>query len=152
MSNSFVHTELNTGDLKAAKKFYKGLFDWKISDMKMGPGMTYTTIAAGDGKGIGGMQAKMMPEAPTQWLPYVQVDSVKKAIAKAEKRGANIVVAYQPIPNMGALGIFIDPTGAALGVWEAAMKPAAAKKGAKKAAKKGAKAVKKAVKKAAKKK
>ena len=130
--NKFVHVELNTGDVKAAKKFYKGLFDWKMQDMPMGP-MTYTTIETGAKGEGGGIQQKQLAEAPTQWLPYVLVDSVKRTIAKAKKRGAQIVVEHQPIPGMGALGIFVDPTGAALGVWEAEMKPA---KKAKKAGKK----------------
>ena len=131
--NKFVHIELNTGDTKAAKKFYSGLFDWKMADMPMGP-MTYTMIDTGVKDEGGGITQKSMPEAPTQWLPYVQVESVKKTVAKAEKRGAKVVLAYQPIPGMGAMGIFIDPTGAALGVWESA--PKAAKAPAKKARKK----------------
>ena len=130
--NKFIHIELNTGDVKQAKKFYQGLFDWKMADVPMGP-MTYTTISTGKRGEGGGITQKPMAEAPTQWLPYVLVDSVKRTIAKAQKRGAQIVVAYQPISGMGALGVFIDPTGAALGVWE--MAPTT-KKAAKKAKKK----------------
>ena len=37
------------------------------------------------------------------------------------------VAPYQPIPGMGAFGIFVDPTGAALGVWEPAPKKPAKK-------------------------
>jgi len=139
MGNPFVHVELNTGDVGAATGFYKQLFDWKLATMPMGPGMTYTTIGVGKGTG-GGMQQKPMPDAPTQWLPYVQVDSVKKTIAKAQSLGAQIIVDYMPVASMGALGIFIDPTGAALGLWEMAAKPAkrTAKRSAKKPAKKAA--------------
>ena len=99
--NKFVHVELNTGDVKAAKKFYKGLFDWKMQDMPMGP-MTYTTIETGAKGEGGGIQQKQLAEAPTQWLPYVLVDSVKRTIAKAKKRGAQIVVEHQAIPGIGA--------------------------------------------------
>jgi predicted enzyme related to lactoylglutathione lyase len=70
------------------------------------------------------MQKKPMPEAPTMWLPYVTVDDVKKTVAKARKLGANIQVEYMAIGNLGAIGIFTDPSGAAIGVWEAAKKPA----------------------------
>ncbi len=138
MSNGFVHIELNTENVKKARSFYKSLFDWKLGDMKMGPGMTYTTIDAGKGKTGGGMQNKPMPDAPTAWLPYVEVDDVKRSIAKARKLGAQVMVDYQPIPNMGAFGIFVDPTGAALGIWERS-KQAAAKRTVKKGAKKGVK-------------
>jgi predicted enzyme related to lactoylglutathione lyase len=131
MGNPFCHVELNCDDPGKAKKFYKSLFSWKLS--AMGP---YTLVDVGGGVG-GGMQKKPMPEAPTMWLPYVQVDDVKKTIAKAKKLGANVMVDYMPIGEMGAIGIFVDPAGAGLGVWESAKKPA--KKGAKKAAKKGGK-------------
>ncbi|HRG99093.1 MAG TPA: VOC family protein [Polyangiaceae bacterium] len=149
MPNPFVHIELNTSDLAASKKFYKGLFAWELTTPMPG----YTMIGVGEG-GVGGGIGSM-PGAPTQWLPYAQVDSVKKTIAKARKRGATIVVEYQAIPNMGALGIFVDPLGATLGVWEVAAKPAAAPKEAaapKKAAAKKAAPKKAAAKKAPKKK
>ena len=46
-------------------------------------------------------------------------------------KSVRIIVPYQPIPNMGAFGIFIDPDGAPLGLFEAAAAapaPAPAKK------------------------
>jgi predicted enzyme related to lactoylglutathione lyase len=137
MGNPFVHMELSTGDLAAAKKFYKKVFDWKLNDL--GPEMgNYSLINTGSRNVGGGMAATSMPGQPTAWLVYAEVASVKKTIAKAEKAGAKTVVPFQEIGEMGAIGIFIDPTGASFGVWEKAKKKAA-KKGAKKAAKKGAK-------------
>jgi uncharacterized protein len=117
MPNGFVHIELSTDDVSKARKFYKGLFKWKLEDMKT-PDGKYTMIMPGPRLVGGGMQAKQMPDAPTGWLPYVEVDDLKKSIAKAKKMGADIVVEFQPIPGMGAFGIFKDPTGAMLGIWE----------------------------------
>jgi uncharacterized protein len=139
MANPFAHIELTTGDLGKAKKFYKKLFDWKLTDT--GPAMgNYTLIDVGSKTSGGGMTAKMMPNQPTAWLNYVEVASVKKTMAKAEKAGAKVLVEFQEIGDMGAIGIFMDPQGAALGVWEmakkAAKKPAKKKKGGKKAKKK----------------
>ena len=145
MPNPFAHIELSTDDVKKAKKFYQSVFAWKLTDM---PGMPYTMIDVGGGAG-GGMQKKQMAEAPTAWLPYVQVDDVKVTMAKAIKAGAKPALEYQEIGEMGAIGIFIDPAGAALGVW-ASKGPAAAPPPAKKAAKKApAKAAPKTAKKAA---
>ena len=138
MGNPFVHIELNASDLGAAKKFYKKVFDWKLTEM---PGFGgYTMIDVGGGVG-GGMQ-NPPPGAGPGWFAYVGVDSVKKTLAKAKKAGAKILMDYHPVGTMGALGVFMDPNGAPLGVWEAAKTPAkksAAKKKAapkKKAAKK----------------
>jgi predicted enzyme related to lactoylglutathione lyase len=119
MPNAFVHIELNTDDVAKAKKFYKGLFKWKTPPWGDG----YTGIDVGKGTG-GGMQKKPMPGAPTMWLPYVEVDDVKKTVAKAKKLGANVQVDYQAVGDMGAIGVFIDPTGAPIGVWEKAKKRA----------------------------
>jgi len=51
MANPFVHIELNTTDVDKAKDFYKQLFDWKLTDMEMGPSGTYTIIDVGGGTG-----------------------------------------------------------------------------------------------------
>jgi predicted enzyme related to lactoylglutathione lyase len=130
MPNGFVHIELNTDDVAKAKKFYKKVFDWKVSPM--GPG--YDGIDVGKGGVGGGMQKKPMANAPTMWLPYVLVDDVKKTVAKAATNGATVMVDFMEVGDMGAIGVFVDPTGAAIGVWEAARK--APKKGSKKDSKK----------------
>ncbi|MBS2026407.1 MAG: VOC family protein [Deltaproteobacteria bacterium] len=138
MPNPFVHIELNTDDVAKAKQFYKAVFAWKLEDMPMGPGMTYTMLDVGKGVG-GGMQAKPMPQAPTQWLPYVEVADVKATLQKAAAAGAQVVAPYMEIGEMGAIGVFVDPTGAGIGVWQTVKKPARARKPAKKAAKKATK-------------
>jgi uncharacterized protein len=155
MPNPFAHVELSTSDLAQAKKFYQSVFNWKLEDM---PAHNYTMIAVGEGVG-GGMQKNPNPTAPSAWLPYVQVDDVKKTLAKASKGGGQVALDYQEIGDMGAIGVLIDPSGAMLGVWQAKApaapaKKAASKKTAKKAAKKVAKkaASKKTAKKTGKKK
>ena len=131
MPNSFCHIELSTDDVGAAKKFYKGLFKWKVQNLGKELG-GYNMIDVRKGVG-GGMMKKPAPEAPTSWLPYVEVDDVKKTIAKAKKLGATIKVGYMEIPGgMGAFGVFVDPAGAGLGVWEAAKKKPSRKAGKKK--------------------
>jgi predicted enzyme related to lactoylglutathione lyase len=132
MPNPFAHIELTTDDLKAAQKFYSKVFAWKLSEM---PGMNYTMIDVGGGTG-GGMQSKPMPEAPTGWMPYVQVDDVKATVAKATKAGAMAMLPYQEIGEMGAIGVFADPNGAVIGVWEAKQAPPAPKAAKKAPAKK----------------
>jgi predicted enzyme related to lactoylglutathione lyase len=119
MPNPFAHIELNTDNLKGAHTFYSKLFKWKLTPSK---GMPYTMINTGSKATGGGMQKKPMPEAPNAWLPYVEVKDVKKALASAKKLGATIVLPYEAIGEMGAIGIFLDPSGAALGVWELAKK------------------------------
>jgi predicted enzyme related to lactoylglutathione lyase len=120
MGNPFIHIELSTDDVDAAKKFYKAVFDWKLSDTPEMGG--YTMLDVGKGTG-GGMTKKQMPQQPTAWLPYVSVTDVKKSLDKARALGANVVVEYMEIGDMGAIGVLVDPTGAGIGLWEMA-KPA----------------------------
>jgi len=116
MPNEFCHMELNTDDVGEAKKFYTGLFDWKLEDMPMGPGMTYTMIQPATGPG-GGMQQKPMPAAPSAWLLYIDVADIDATVEKAKKLGGTVIVPKTPIPNMGAFAILTDPSGAAFGLY-----------------------------------
>jgi predicted enzyme related to lactoylglutathione lyase len=117
MANPFVHVELNTTDTAEAKTFYGTLFGWKLSDMEMPVG-TYTMIDVGDGTG-GGMMKQMMPGVGSFWLPYVLVDDIKAATARAKSLGATICKDVDEGPGMGWLSIIEDPTGAMLGLWQA---------------------------------
>jgi len=117
LKNVFAHIELNTDDAKAAKKFYRSLFAWKLEDVATGSG-TYTMIDTGSRASGGGIQLKPMPEAATAWMPYVEVADVKKSLGKAKKLGARIVLACTKLPGMGSIGVLLDPTGASLGVWQ----------------------------------
>ncbi len=117
MANPFVHVELHTHDPEKAKKFYTELFEWKLEDV---PGMDYTIINVGDGTG-GGMMKSPMPEAMPQWVPYVLVDDVAAATAKAKSLGAKVLADITEIPDMGKFSMLMDPTGAAFALWEAKM-------------------------------
>lgn len=115
MVHSFVHVELLTNDVNKAKNFYKNLFDWKLEDI---PGMDYTMIKVKEGTG-GGMMKNPMPGSPSHWLAYVMVEDISSSTRKAKSLGATIVKDITEIPNMGYFSVMIDPTGAALALWQA---------------------------------
>jgi predicted enzyme related to lactoylglutathione lyase len=125
MANPFVHVELTTPDVAKAKSFYTSLFDWKLEDMNMGPGSTYTLIRVGEGTGGGMMQTPLpaaptasSPAIPTAWLPYVLVDDVTAMTAKAKSLGANVAKDVTEVMDAGSFSIVVDPTGAAIGLWQ----------------------------------
>ena len=117
MANPFVHIELSSTDVGAAKAFYGSLFDWKLDDVDMGGGMTYTMIGVGEGTG-GGMMQHPVPGAPSFWLAYVAVDDIHAATAKARGLGATVMRAPMDVMGSGWLSIIVDPTGAHLGLWQ----------------------------------
>ena len=113
MANPFVHIELQTQDLNKSKKFYAGMFDWKLEEI---PGMDYTMINVGDGTG-GGMMKKP-PDMPDNWLPYILVDDVQASTKKAQTLGATVCKDVTEIPDMGWFSVITDPNGATFGLWQ----------------------------------
>ncbi len=117
MAHPFVHVELNATDVAAAKNFYGSLFGWELKDENMPTG-PYTIIDVGDGTG-GGIMTQMIPGAPSSWVPYVLVNDIEADTQKAQTLGAALMVPVTDI-GMGKLSILSDPTGAPLGLWQAA--------------------------------
>ena len=118
MANPFVHIELNTTDVSKAKTFYGSLFNWTLEEVPMpGPGGAYTMIKVGEGTG-GGIMKHPVPGAPSMWLAYVHVDDVAASTAKAKSLGANIMKDATEIPGVGSFSVLIDPTGAALALFQ----------------------------------
>lgn len=145
MTNKCEHIELSTTHPDRARDFYAKLFGWKIQAAP-NPDDTGAYLMFQTDNGGGGITAKMSPEQPTAWMPYISVESVADTLAAAVQLGADAVMGHTPIGDMGAIAVLRDPTGATIGLWEMTAKPApkaAAKKPAK-PAKAPAKAAKKA--------
>jgi uncharacterized protein len=116
MANPFVHVELQTNDPTSARKFYTGLFGWKLQDVPM-PGGTYTMIDVGSGTG-GGMMRNPVPGAPSHWLAYVAVDDINASTKKAKELGAQMLLDVTEVGEFGWMSVITDPTGATLGMWK----------------------------------
>jgi predicted enzyme related to lactoylglutathione lyase len=127
MGNPFVHVELATTDVAQARSFYQSLFDWTLKDEDMGGGMTYAMIGVGEGTG-GGMMKHPMPDEGSTWLPYVLVEDVAAATAKAKLLGAKIVKDVTEVMGAGSFSIISDPTGAVLGAVAAQVQVTAARR------------------------
>lgn len=116
MSNPFVHLELSTPDAAKAKAFYSELFGWTFTDNDMGPAGVYSTFKPDSGPGGGLFSA---PGMPTHWLAYVGVEDIKASTEKAVSLGAKVQMGPHEIPNIGWITILIDPTGAAIALFQA---------------------------------
>ena len=118
MANPFVHVELNTPDPVKAKSFYAELFDWQLEDVPNPavPTGTYTMIKVGEGTGGGIM--KNIPDGPSGWLAYVEVDDIRAATKKARSLGGEVMKDTTEVIGMGWLSFIRDPTGAVLGLWQ----------------------------------
>jgi hypothetical protein len=117
MGNPFVHVELHTNDLTRAREFYSKLFDWKLPEMPMPGGGTYTMIEVGSGTG-GGMMTNPAPGTPPHWLAYVGVDDVRASTKKAKDLGAKVVQDVMEVGEYGTMSVITDPTGATIAMWQ----------------------------------
>ena len=117
MANPFVHIELHTNDLARAKEFYSKLFSWKLQDMPMPGGGSYTMIDVGGGTG-GGMMVNQAPGTPPHWMSYVGVDDINAATRKAKDLGAKVVVDVMEVGQYGIMSVITDPPGATLARWQ----------------------------------
>jgi hypothetical protein len=113
MANAFMHVQLYTDAVPAARQFYGDLFAWEIRDLDGGD----ASIDPGVGVG-GGMTHQLGPHFASFWLPFVEVADAGAVLDAARARGARVVVALTDLGAAGHYGIFVDPWGARVGVWQ----------------------------------
>ena len=118
-NGEFCWNELMTSDASQAKEFYGKLFDWTSEEIPM-KNLTYTIFKKGE-KGIGGMlqiPTQEQGKIPPHWLSYILVANLDEMIHKAETLGAQVKVGATLVDGMGRFAILVDPTGAAIALWE----------------------------------
>lgn len=110
---AIVHVELPATDRAAAGQFYSELFGWQINEH---PEMNYTTFQADGGPGGGFVSACEQVKAGDVRV-YVATDDIDGTLADVERLGGKTLMPKMPIPNVGAIAIFADPTGNAVGLF-----------------------------------
>ena len=139
----YCWTDLGTTNVASAKKFYKGIFGWKVTDFPMGMGDAKYSMCRVDGKDacafypMDDEQRKM--KVPPSWLPYISVKSVDATVKKAKAAGGKVISAPMDVMDMGRMAIvqepmdfepgrfavMADPTGAMFAMWQAGKSPGA---------------------------
>lgn len=101
--------EYNGKDPAGARAFYEKVLDLKTSDMPMGDGGNYATIAVGD-ESVGGFNPT--PMAQSGWVVYITVDDVDARYKKAIDAGATMMAEPFDVAGVGRMCHIFDPTGA----------------------------------------
>jgi hypothetical protein len=99
------------------RKFYTELFGWSVVDAPAGD-KSIPLLMGDDGPWGGFTELPEGDERLPQWIPYVSVDDVDAAAAKAVELGAKVIRERMEIPP-GSLVVIVDPTGATLVLFEA---------------------------------
>jgi uncharacterized protein len=114
--------DLQTTDTAGAKAFYGQLFGWMFDDQPMPQGGPYSMATLG-GESVAAI-APQSPElaaagAPPMWNTYLAVDSVDDTAAKVEAAGGQVAMAPFDVMDAGRMAFIIDPSGAAVALWQA---------------------------------
>jgi hypothetical protein len=108
--------DLSTSDTKSSRAFYCGLFGWEAEEPveQFGGYFNFTR----DGVRTAGCMAAM-PDSPHDvWGVYLATDDATKTVEAAGAGGAQVAVPATQVGDLGVMAVLIDPTGAAIGVWQ----------------------------------
>lgn len=113
VANPVVHLELHTGDLPGARAAYAELCGWLSERVTTRSG---SYLALGLGERFGGGIVECGTPRP-MWLPYVRVDEIGEAAARARKLGATVMLE----PREGPAGwrtVVSVPAGGQIALWQ----------------------------------
>lgn len=103
-------------DAGKAAQFYQELFGWDVpeGDEQFG-GYRNATL---NGRKVAGISPQMQP-GPAYWSTYVNVENADEVAKLVSDNGGQVMVGPMQVGDFGTMGIFVDPTGAVFGVWQA---------------------------------
>jgi predicted enzyme related to lactoylglutathione lyase len=110
--------ELSSRDADASAVFYRDLMGW--STTKPGPGEEtggYRRFQQ-DGQDVAGLMGIDRDGQPTAWATYVTVADADAAANKVRAAGGGVIGEPMDVMEMGRMAHFLDPSGAAFGVWQ----------------------------------
>lgn len=110
---SVVHLELHTGDLRGASSLYAELCGWQAERIA-GPGGVYTALELGGG--LGGGIVECATRRPV-WLPYVEVEDIAAATARARSAGAAVLLDSREGPA-GWRSVVRTAAGGEIAFWQ----------------------------------
>ncbi len=117
MAHPIVHVEISANSHQEAAKWYADIFGWETQEF---PEMNYSTASTGAGSaGVGFNPVGQMPAGTI--TPYISTDDVEAHLAKITAKGGSVLMPAQPIPGVGTIAIFRDPTGNMVGLLKPAM-------------------------------
>jgi predicted enzyme related to lactoylglutathione lyase len=118
----FTWTDVALSDPKAGGAFYAAVFGWDVEDVSPEPGSPYWFFTKADkvAAGMGTLTKEQQDQGvPPMWTSYVNVKDVAATVAKAKGLGATILMEPMQIFTSGKMAYLMDPTGAAVALWEA---------------------------------
>jgi uncharacterized protein len=111
--------DLGTPDIDKAVDFYGGLFGWDIPESENAEQTGGYRQAMLRGKPVAGMMPLMQEGQPPAWSTYVAVEDADATAAKVRDAGGTALAEPMDVMDLGRMAVFVDPTGAVFGIWQA---------------------------------
>jgi predicted enzyme related to lactoylglutathione lyase len=108
--------DLGTPDVDAAVRFYGNLFGWTATEPAPDTG-GYRMFTL-NGKMVAGVMPLMSPQQPPAWSTYIDSANADETTAKVREAGGTVIVEPMDVMDAGRMAFYIDPTGAAIGIWQ----------------------------------
>ena len=113
-SGAFCWETLVTPSPKAAVDWYRGVVGFGSAPAPNGHGSVFTAGSA--------FVADVQPApagSPSYWATYVAVEDVVATRDRASRLGGKVIVPRVDVPQVGTFAVIADPTGGALGIFQA---------------------------------
>jgi uncharacterized protein len=110
---AIVHIEFKSSDFARASAFYAKLFDWQTQQNASG---SYMKADSSDGPSGGWVRADLV-QSPGP-IAYLPVEDLATKLDEVEEAGGRVLVRSMPFAGGGEVGLFADPDGNVLGLWQ----------------------------------
>lgn len=110
-------SDLMSTDPKGARDFYAKIFGWTYT--VAGPEFGFYATARQDGHavaGVGGVPPGS--NMPTTWSVYFATDNLAADLERVKALGGSVLMPPMQIGQEGSMAMFLDPAGAAFGLWQ----------------------------------
>lgn len=107
--------ELFTTDPPGAYAFYGDLLGWAVQET--GPEFGGYALFLREGEPVGGCM-RNEGQGISAWHVYLESDDVEATVAMAEANGGQVVVPPMQVGELGHMAEVVDPSGAAVGIWQ----------------------------------
>jgi predicted enzyme related to lactoylglutathione lyase len=110
--------DLQTTDQGGAKAFYGALFGWTYDDLPMPEGVGMYSMAV-KGDGVAAAILAQFPHMTAQGIPPAWNTYIDATITRVDAAGGKVLMAPENVMDAGRVAAILDPTGAAVGLWQA---------------------------------
>lgn len=113
-----VWVDLSVTDPEVSRAFYADVLGWELTPQTEEFGGYFMALV--EGEPAAGLAPPMegMDVSDSYWTTYLGTEDIASTTEAITAAGGTTVVPPMQLEQLGSMGIYTDPTGAAFGVWQ----------------------------------